>query len=125
MLANIHDKICLTVALGFETFLVLRQGLSVKKHDEANGARLGCYFCNDTVAPRNSMRDRTLDQQCTVTRPAMCSLSSAVSAELLVSILNHKKKQTAKAHEELNECDRGSLGPIPHQIRVDMSEYKT
>ena len=55
----------------------------------------------------------------------MCSLASAVSAELLVSILNHEKKQTAKAHEELSECDRGSLGPIPHQIRGDMSEYKT
>lgn len=127
VLASVHKKVCLTVALGFETFLVLRQGLPIDEHDpEINGPnRLGCYFCNDTVAPRNSQRDRTLDQQCTVTRPAMCALSSAIAAELLVALLNHPLQRGAKADEELFNCDRSSLGPIPHQIRGDLSEYKT
>lgn len=50
------NKICLTIALGFETYLVMRHGLSEKAHDPAvNGKRLGCYFCNDVVAPRNSL----------------------------------------------------------------------
>ena len=55
----------------------------------------------------------------------MCSLASAISVELLVSLLNHEKKNGAIADEELNKCDRGPIGPIPHQIRGDMSEYKT
>jgi len=56
VLANVHNKICLTIALGFETFLVMRHGLPADVHDkEKNGERLGCYFCNDVVAPRNSL----------------------------------------------------------------------
>lgn len=53
----------MTIALGFETFLVMRHGLNPHVHNsEINGDRLGCYFCNDVVAPRNSLADRTLDQ---------------------------------------------------------------
>jgi len=63
VLSLVHSKICLTVALGFETFLAMRHGLSQGTHDPSvNGERLGCYFCNDIVAPRNSVADRTLDQ---------------------------------------------------------------
>ena len=62
VMALAHNKICLTVALGFETFLAMRHGLSTTTHDPlVNGERLGCYFCNDVVAPRNSVADRTLD----------------------------------------------------------------
>ena len=41
-------KIVMNAALGFDTFLVMRHGFldaSVK------GKELGCYFCNDVVAP--------------------------------------------------------------------------
>lgn len=55
VIAGAKNKICLTIALGFETFLVMRHGLSQAAHDPAKkGNRLGCYFCNDVVAPRNS-----------------------------------------------------------------------
>ena len=56
MLSGIHNKICFTIALGFETYLAMRHGLPENIHnEELNGKRLGCYFCNDVVAPRNSL----------------------------------------------------------------------
>ena len=126
VLSAIHNKICMTVALGFETFLAMRHGLSTEFHDyDLNGpTRLGCYFCNDTVAPRNSTRDRTLDQQCTVTRPAMCSLASAIAVELLVSLLNHPLRNGALANEEVSKSDRSVLGLLPHQVRGDMNDFR-
>ena len=124
VLSGIHNKICLTIALGFETYLAMRHGLSAKVHDPAiNGERLGCYFCNDVVAPRNSLRDRSLDQQCTVSRPALCCMASALGVELLTSLLNHPLKHGAKAKEEASQCDKSPLGILPQQLRGDLSTF--
>jgi ubiquitin-like modifier-activating enzyme ATG7 len=41
-------KIVLNAALGFESYVVLRQGLRPTKPEHVE---LGCYFCNDVVAP--------------------------------------------------------------------------
>jgi len=35
VLANVHQKICLTIAVGFETFLVMRHGLPQELHDKS------------------------------------------------------------------------------------------
>lgn len=91
VMAGLHNKICITVALGFDSYVVMRHGMPAALHDPSlhGNARLGCYFCNDIVAPRDSLKDRTLDQQCTVSRPALCCIASSQSVELLTSILQH------------------------------------
>jgi ubiquitin-like modifier-activating enzyme ATG7 len=38
----------MNAALGFDTFLVMRHGA---RSATANGTKLGCYYCNDIVAP--------------------------------------------------------------------------
>jgi ubiquitin-like modifier-activating enzyme ATG7 len=52
----------MTVALGFDSFMILRHGISSLVHNpEIHGDRLSCYFCNDIASPSDSMKDRTLD----------------------------------------------------------------
>lgn len=41
-------QIVMNAALGFDTFLVMRHGA---RATHAAGKRLGCYYCNDIVAP--------------------------------------------------------------------------
>ena len=41
-------KIVLNAALGFDTFVVMRHGLKSRGPEEEE---MGCYFCNDVVAP--------------------------------------------------------------------------
>lgn len=42
-------KIVMNAALGFDSFVVMRHGARQKEDD--GGEELGCYFCNDVVAP--------------------------------------------------------------------------
>lgn len=37
------------MALGYDSYLVMRHGIKGKN----NEPKLGCYFCNDVVAPGN------------------------------------------------------------------------
>ena len=115
VISNVLNKMCITVALGFDTYVVMRHGIPAAIHDPAKhgNARLGCYFCNDVVAPRNSLRDRTLDQQCTVSRPALCCIASSQAVELTTSLLQHPLKQGARAQENMYDCDRTCLGILP------------
>lgn len=43
-------KIVMNAALGFDTFVVMRHGVTGSGDGPAN---LGCYFCNDVMAPAN------------------------------------------------------------------------
>lgn len=62
LLAAVHNKVCISVGLGFDSFVVIRHGVGPLVHDEEkHGKRSGCYFCNDYLSPSNTMKDRTLD----------------------------------------------------------------
>ncbi|KAJ5214796.1 Ubiquitin-like modifier-activating enzyme atg7 [Penicillium chermesinum] len=114
-------KIVMNAALGFDSYVVMRHGIV----EDGKPADLGCYFCNDVVAPANSIKDQTLDQQCTVTRPGVAAIASALLVELLVSVLQHPRGAAAPA--PLNrEDDRGDhpLGLVPHQIRGFLATFE-
>lgn len=100
----------MNAALGFDTYVVMRHGQRfgapptpptppVEAEEskaeqpkdggenadpqEAGGRTiLGCYFCSSVEGPSNSMKDRTLDQQCTVTSvsPTSVPMSFGVQA---------------------------------------------
>jgi|MDSW01.3.fsa_nt_gb ubiquitin-like modifier-activating enzyme ATG7 len=114
--------------------------------------RLGCYFCNDVMAPGNSTADRTLDQQCTVTRPGLAPVAGALAVEMMVA-LKHAPEgartpppppptpTTGSATVGSNADAGGSntdqmsgvcaparahrtpLGVVPHQIRGSVHEH--
>ncbi|KAK6150001.1 hypothetical protein DH2020_017526 [Rehmannia glutinosa] len=140
------NKITITAALGFDSFLVMRHGAgplgsshetnealndlsaeigTVSLTDNIRGQRLGCYFCNDVVAPVDSTTNRTLDQQCTVTRPGLAPIASSLAVELLVGILHHPSGISAKAEfaNSNNSGDEQPLGILPHQIRGSLSQF--
>jgi len=98
----------------------------------SSSAELGCYFCNDVVAPTDSLRDRTLDQQCTVTRPGLSFISSGLIVELCISLLHHPLKQHATApppptptSQPIDDDLSSSsvLGVLPHQLRGSLSSF--
>lgn len=145
------NKIVITAALGFDSYLVMRHGAgphcesvvnskpnigddcknleaNVEKLSITSGGkepRLGCYFCNDVVAPIDSISNRTLDQQCTVTRPGLAPIASSLAVELLVGVLHHPNGLNAPA-EHLNssmDCIDRPLGILPHQIRGSLPQF--
>lgn len=116
VLAAAYDKILINAALGFDTFLVMRHGHGWKD-SSSDQDRLGCYFCSDIVAATNSQRDRTLDQQCTVTRPGLSYLASALAAEMMVALLHSPH---GSRHPII---DDGFGGCIPHQIRGSLMDF--
>ncbi|KAK7102668.1 ubiquitin-like modifier-activating enzyme ATG7 [Littorina saxatilis] len=143
VIAGAKGKIVINAALGFDTFLVLRHGVKTEEKsvaaaaagdslasmsDGIPGSLLGCYFCNDVVAPGNSMKDRTLDQQCTVTRPGVSLMAGALAVELLISVLQHPKgsdapSETSSKEDNLTKEAECSLGLVPHQIRGFLSRF--
>ncbi|KAM3586202.1 Autophagy protein 7 [Umbelopsis sp. WA50703] len=124
-------KLVINAALGFDTYLVMRHGVpggpSASVNDDKAAIQLGCYYCNDIVAPADSLTDRTLDQQCTVTRPGLSAIASALAVELMVSVLHHKDgiyaQADAGAEPHIPSTESSPLGLVPHQIRGFLTHF--
>ncbi|KRY69080.1 putative ATP-dependent RNA helicase DHX35 -like protein, partial [Trichinella pseudospiralis] len=141
LLSCLHNKIAITVALGFDSYLILRHGFgcgkksaagdldvqstlqSAESSTSASGTNLACYFCCDVTAPGNSTRDRTLDQQCTVTRPGVSMIASGLACELVTSLIQHPLQGQAPVEKPDSGANRSCLGVIPHQIRGYVNRF--
>ena len=114
-----HGKLAINAALGFDSFLVMRHGFGAATETANVASRcLGCYFCTDVVAPMDSTMNRTLDQQCTVSRPGLAPMAAALAVELAVSVLHHPEGARAGGSAS------GALGTLPHQIRGNLSSFE-
>lgn len=126
------DTICITVAIGFDSYLVIRHGKTADELDvinqrmkenthimnpkiDPNTLDLGCYFCNDVQYPSNSTKNATLDKKCTVSRSGIAPMAAGMATELMLSCLARGDKDTD---------DLTSLSDIPHQIRFDLKNYR-
>jgi ubiquitin-like modifier-activating enzyme ATG7 len=147
VMGKASNKIVMNAALGFDTYVVMRHGAAPEDGSEET---LGCYFCNDVVVAADvspftvdrvrastdksqSMKDQTLDQQCTVTRPGVAAIASALLVEMLTSVLQHPKKHHAPAPVPSQGSSGSSyerdppdhaLGLVPHQIRGFLSSFQ-
>mmetsp|Transcript_15191 Transcript_15191/g.23127 ORF Transcript_15191/g.23127 Transcript_15191/m.23127 type:complete len:668 (-) Transcript_15191:2030-4033(-) len=125
VIAASYNKMLINAALGLDSWLVMRHG-----GDTRGDSSLGCYFCNDVVAPENSMKNRTLDQQCTVTRPGLAPIAGSMAVELMVSLLQHPDLHHAPAPQNSSSFSptttdetASPLGVMPHQIRGSLVSY--
>lgn len=152
VIAMSRQKLVINAAIGFDTFLLQRFGIreysltSIQEQREQQPStsmpsknnqqylesdKLGCYFCNDIVAPGDSTLDRTLDQQCTVSRPGVSMMVSAMAVEFLASIVSSPRGSQTPAPLDIqndpsmiNDEDLASeLGIVPHSIRGNMNRY--
>ncbi|TFK52716.1 E1-like protein-activating [Heliocybe sulcata] len=128
VLGAAKGKIVMNAALGFDTFLVMRHGAR-----GGGEGRLGCYYCNDIVAPADSLTDRTLDQMCTVTRPGLASIAASTAVELLAGLVQHPDgvrapappPQTGNSNDLPDPSTSGSiLGLVPHQLRGFLAQFR-
>ncbi|UZJ55215.1 hypothetical protein CBS101457_004535 [Exobasidium rhododendri] len=125
VMGAVKGKLVMNTALGFDTFVAMRHGANpVQQSQKVNSTRLGCYYCNDIVAPTDSLTDRTLDQMCTVTRPGLAAIASAMTVEMMISVVQHPEGILAPAFSNTTP-EASILGHLPHQLRGSLFTFST
>ncbi len=137
LLAKNNGKICITAAIGFDTFVVMRHGINknqyrnkfnkrdyidnIEKALEENEihSNIGCYFCNDIVSPVDTSMNRTLDQQCTISRPGISGICSGFASELGISLI----QKGSGMDDEIPEIIRGNIRDFNFlKLKLDVSK---
>ena len=69
---------------------------------------MGCYFCQDVVAPLDSTAGRALDQQCTVARPGLAPVAGAFAVEMLAAVVQARAARRGRRPQRLQPlgCSR-------------------
>ena len=114
LLCAASGTLLINAALGFDSWIVMRHGLRTDGFSAADQLQdpLGCYFCNDVVAPANSATGRSMDEQCTVVRPGLARIAAAHAVELHAALSQHPAGAAAPT------ADGGAaLGAAPHMLR--------
>uniref|UniRef100_A0AC35TH92 Ubiquitin-like modifier-activating enzyme ATG7 n=1 Tax=Rhabditophanes sp. KR3021 TaxID=114890 RepID=A0AC35TH92_9BILA len=133
LLAAVHNKLAITVGLGFDSYVILRHGINLtpevdnemcKPGDTIPANKLGCFFCNDITSPGNSLADRTLDMKCTVTRAGNSLNAAGNAGELFASIMQHPLKGGAPHVVGSHQANSSLLGAVPHQLRGSLSGFQ-
>lgn len=86
LIARRYSIPVINVALGYETLLV-----------QYIQGGTGCYFCTDPVGPRDSLSSRTIDEKCTITRPGMAPIASAIAVEMFVEAIKDNRRTSWEA----------------------------
>jgi hypothetical protein len=122
ILGRWHHKTVVTVALGFDDFLV-----NLNRYDSAGstndddmvGNYGGCYFCSDpTSLPGDSLTRRPLDLACTVTRPGLSSMAAGLAVELVMSSLFLNANN--KVDDDLNGGQSEHMNRVTTHAGMDM-----
>jgi ubiquitin-like modifier-activating enzyme ATG7 len=132
VLAAAHGTLLVNAALGFDSWVVMRHGRGTTGMPAVVGVdtpvatpRLGCYFCNDVIAPANSAAGRSMDEQCTVVRPGLARIAAAHAVELVAVLSQHTAwidtPAVASGHAVAamgaSAAAEGALGGAPHMLR--------
>ena len=111
-----------TLALGVDSLLCLRSHSCAEGSGGASGdlpaPRLCCYFCSDPTAPCDGSSGRAMDEACTISRPGLAPIASALAAELVVALLHHAHRFSAL--DAAGGAQGSPLGVAPQQLRLDL-----
>lgn len=103
LFSTYQKKLCINIALSFDSFQVMRCGRSIHTDKE----KMGCYYCVDaTSLPTDSMTNKPLDLMCTVTRPGLANYASSIGVEMFIDILQKEKDN------------------VPQQVRGSIETYQ-